>query len=181
MMETLRLRAMVLASMFGAATAAGAYLMIPLSPVPITLQSLFLNLAAAFLGGSWAAFSQIIYILLGVLGLPVFAGGKAGLGTLLGPTGGYLFGFILAGFVAGKFIEIKKNPGLPWMIFSMAIGLLLIYALGILHLMAVARIPLEKALLLGVLPFLPGDFLKILAASLLARRLRPHLPWGEKE
>lgn len=166
---------MVHASMFGALTAAGAYLIIPLVPVPITLQSLFLNLASALLGGTWAALSQVIYIVLGILGLPVFAGGKAGLGILLGPTGGYLIGFIFGALVAGKIIEKKKNPGLLWMTFSMAIGHSLIYACGVVQLAAVAQISAGKALAVGMLPFLLGDFLKILAAALLAFRLRPYV------
>ncbi len=166
---------MVHASMFGALTAAGAYLIIPLAPVPITLQSLFLNLASALLGGTWAALSQVIYIFLGILGLPVFAGGKAGLGILLGPTGGYLIGFIFGAWVAGKMIEKKENPGLPWMIFAMVAGHSLIYACGILQLMSVAQISMAKALAVGMLPFLLGDFLKILAAALLASRLRPYV------
>jgi len=81
------LRGMVYASMFGALTAVGAYIMIPLPPVPVTLQTLFVFLAGALLGGSLGALSQVVYILLGVIGLPVFAGGKAGAGVLLGPTG----------------------------------------------------------------------------------------------
>ncbi|MFA6414125.1 MAG: biotin transporter BioY, partial [Syntrophales bacterium] len=82
------LRGMAYASMFGALTAAGAYIMIPLPPVPITLQTFFVSLAGALLGGYLGAMSQVVYVLLGVIGLPVFAGGKAGAGVLLGPTGG---------------------------------------------------------------------------------------------
>jgi len=74
--QTASLRGMVYASMFGAMTAVGAWLIIPFPLVPITLQTLFLNLAAALLGGYLGALSQIIYISLGIIGLPVFAGGK---------------------------------------------------------------------------------------------------------
>ena len=78
--KPLTLRGMIYASLFGAVTAAGAYLIIPFPLVPITLQTLFLNLAAALLGGRLGALSQVVYILLGIIGLPVFAGGKGGLG-----------------------------------------------------------------------------------------------------
>ena len=78
----------------------------PLYPVPLTLQTLFTYLAGAVLGPSLGALSQVIYILLGGIGLPVFAGGKAGFGTLLGPTGGYLFGFIAASFAIGKLSDL---------------------------------------------------------------------------
>ena len=110
------LRGMAYASMFGALTAVGAYIMIPLPPVPITLQTLFVNLAGALLGGYLGALSQVVYILLGVIGLPVFAGGKAGAGVLLGPTGGYLIGFVVGAFVIGKLTTIRKKPGLVWLI-----------------------------------------------------------------
>ena len=88
--KPLSLRGMIYASLFGAVTAAGAFLIIPFPLVPITLQTLFLNLAAALLGGRLGALSQVVYILLGIIGLPVFAGGKGGIGVLFGPTGGYL-------------------------------------------------------------------------------------------
>ena len=168
------LHGMVYASMFGAVTAVGAYLMIPLAPVPITLQGLFLNLASALLGGTLGALSQVIYLLLGFMGLPVFAGGKAGLGVLLGPTGGYLIGFPGGAFIMGKMMEIKKKPGILWMIFSMTTGWMVIYFCGVMWLSGVARLPLGQAMVLGVLPFLPGDLLKIIAAALIAARIRKH-------
>ena len=163
---------MIYASMFGAATAVGAYLVIPLAPVPITLQTFFLNLASALLGGSLGALSQVIYLLLGILGLPVFAGGKAGLGVLLGPTGGYLIGFILSAFLVGKMIALRSNPGALWMGLAMIVGLLVIDFCGALQLSLVAKLSFKKALILGVLPFLPGDFLKIIAATLVASKVR---------
>jgi biotin transport system substrate-specific component len=163
---------MVYASMFGSLTAIGAYIMIPLPPVPITFQTLFLNLAGALLGGYLGALSQVVYILLGVIGLPVFAGGKAGLGVLLGPTGGYLFGFVLAALVVGKLIAVKKNPGLIWTISSMLAGTAVIYFLGILQLTLVARLSVEKAIVVGALPFLPGDMVKIVLASLIYLKIR---------
>jgi len=85
---------MIYASLFGALTAMGALISIPLQPVPVTLQTLFLYLAGSLLGGGLGALSQTVYIMLGVIGLPVFSGGKAGLGVLMGPTGGYLVGFV---------------------------------------------------------------------------------------
>ncbi len=165
-------RGMIYASLFGALTAMGALISIPLQPVPIILSNLFLNIAAALLGGSLAALSQIIYIFLGGLGLPVFSGGKAGFGVLLGPTGGYLIGFVVGAYLMGKLIERKKAPGFAWLVFSMTVGLAVIYAVGVLQLSLVARLSLEKALTVGVLPFLPGDALKIIAASLVTLKTR---------
>ncbi len=166
------LRGMVYASMFGALTAIGAYIIIPLPPVPITLQTLFLNLAGALLGGYLGALSQVVYILLGVIGLPVFAGGKAGLGVLIGPTGGYLFGFVAAAFVVGKLIALRKKPGLVWTVVSMVAGMVIIYSLGVFQLTLVAKLSVEKAITVGALPFLPGDAVKIVLAALIYLKTR---------
>lgn len=166
------IRGMIYASLFGAVTAAGAYLIIPFPLVPITLQTLFLNLAAALLGGRLGALSQVIYILLGVIGLPVFAGGKAGIGVLIGPTGGYLIGFVVASYVIGRLIEMKERAGFIWMACSMVFGLVVIYLLGVAQLLIVAKLTLKKAIAVGVLPFLIGDALKIILATLIAVKIR---------
>jgi biotin transport system substrate-specific component len=170
--SNLSLRGMILASMFGAATAAGAYIMIPLPLVPITLQTLFLNLAAALLGGGLGALSQVVYVLIGIIGLPVFAGGKAGLGVLLGPTGGYLIGFIVGAYVVGNLIEIRKNPGFVWTACAMVVGMIVIYACGVTQLSIVEKLSVGKAVTVGALPFLIGDGLKILAAAFLSLKLK---------
>lgn len=168
------LRQMVYAAMFGALTAIGAFMVIPLQPVPITLQTLFTGLAGVLLGGYGGALSQIVYVLLGIIGLPVFAGGKAGLGILLGPTGGYLIGFIAAAYVIGKITRAKQECGLAWIVLALAAGNLVIYALGTLQLSLVAHISLFKAVMVGVVPFLIGALLKLLAAALLAYKLREY-------
>jgi len=170
--KNLSIRGMIYASVFGAVTAAGAYIIIPLPPVPITLQTLFLYLAAALLGGRLGALSQAVYLLVGIIGLPVFAGGKAGLGVLLGPTGGYLIGFIAGAYVIGKLVEIKKAPGLIWIASALVAGTCVIYLLGVLQLMIIAKLPMDKAITVGVLPFLIGDALKIAAAAFITMKLR---------
>jgi len=111
-------------------------------------------------------------VLLGVLGLPVFSGGKAGLGVLMGPTGGYLTGFIFAAFVIGKLVETRKNAGFPWLVLSMLAGGIILYTLGVLQLMVVADLSPAKAVAAGVLPFAPGDILKIVAAAAMAIKIR---------
>lgn len=172
------LRQMVYASMFGALTAIGAWVVVPLWPVPITLQTLFTGLAGVLLGGYAGALSQIVYVLLGLIGLPVFAAGKAGLGTLFGPTGGYLIGFIAAAFIIGKMAESRRTRGLPgdilWLALALAVGDLIIYTLGTIWLSIVGRLSMVKALLAGVVPFLPGDLVKLLIAIPLAVILRKY-------
>jgi biotin transport system substrate-specific component len=171
----LSLRGMIYASVFGAVTAAGAYLMIPLPPVPITLQTLFLYLAASLLGGRLGALSQVVYLLIGMIGLPVFAGGKGGLGVLLGPTGGYLIGFVAGAYVIGRLVELRKAPGPVLLGFAMAAGTAVIYLLGVIQLMLVARFSMNQAVTVGVLPFLIGDALKIGVAVLVTVKLRGRL------
>jgi len=173
--EQTSLRGMVNASLFGALTAVGAYIIIPLPPVPITLQTLFLGLAGTLLGARLGALSQVVYLFLGILGLPVFAGGKAGIGVLFGPTGGYLIGFVAAAFVIGKLAALKERPGFALLCLSLVAGTSVVYALGILQLSLVARLTPLKALTVGVLPFLPGDLLKIVLTAWIAIKLRDHL------
>jgi len=163
---------MVFASMFGAVTALGAYISIPLQPVPITLQTLFVCLSGALLGGYFGAISQVIYVLLGVIGLPVFAGGTAGPGILLGPSGGYLLGFIAGAYLIGRLLEVKEEPGITWIIISFLAGTIVLDALGLLQLALVARLSLVKAFLAGVAPFLPGDLLKLIVAALIALKMK---------
>jgi biotin transport system substrate-specific component len=165
-------KGLVYAALFGALTAAGAFIIIPLPLVPITAQTFFLNIAAMLLGGSLGALSQFIYVLLGIVGIPVFEGGKAGLGVIFGPTGGYLLGFIIAAYVIGMVNQMKKSAGISWNIFSMLIGMVIIYFLGALQLSFVAKMSFPKALAVGVLPFIPGDIIKILLAAIISSRLK---------
>lgn len=171
--QTNELRKMVFASLFAALTAAGAYIQIPipLSPVPVTLQVFFVLLAGSMLKSKWGSLSMIVYTLLGVAGLPVFSGGSSGLGVLFGPTGGYIFGFIIAAFLIGKLTEKAERAersGLLVNIFNMSSGILVIYALGVFQLMMVAEIGPGTALTLGALPFIPGEIVKTGVAAYIA-------------
>jgi len=166
------IRQMTLISLFAALTAMGAFISIPLYPVPLTLQTLFTLLAAMTLGSVMATSSQIIYVMLGVIGLPVFAGFKAGIGILFGPTGGFLFGFIISACVIGKIIEAKKEKNIFYYLLAGLIGTLIIYIIGITQLSLVTGIGVKKALMVGMFPFLPGDILKIIAASFIASKLK---------
>ena len=166
------IKGLVYAALFGSLTAAGAFMIIPLPPVPITAQTFFLCVSALLLGGRLGALSQFIYVMLGIVGMPVFAGGTAGLGVIFGPTGGYLLGFIIAAFVIGVINRTKKSAGLFWNIFSMLIGMLIIYLLGSLQLSLMAKMSLYKAMTIGVLPFIPGDVIKILLAAIVSSRLK---------
>ncbi len=136
---------------------------LPFTPVPLTLQTFFVLLAGAFLGSSLGAVTQLSYIFLGLVGLPVFSAAGSGLFYLLGPTGGYLAGFILAAFFAGRFIRYGRNLVSLFFIFSLADLLLL--SVGTLWLEFVTACSLTQAFVSGFLPFLFGDMLKAIAAA----------------
>jgi len=173
-----QLRKLVLASLMASLTAVGAYIHIPIGPVPIVLQNLFVLLAGLLLGARWGLTSITVYVLIGVCGVPVFAGGKGGLAALSGPTGGYLLGYILAALVVG-WIANRWQRRVALDILAVVLGSLVIYALGVPWLKWVTDWPWEKALMLGMLPFIPGDVVKAVAAVMLARALRPMMDRSE--
>lgn len=171
--RTPELRMMVFASLFAALAAVGAYIQIPIpfSPVPVTLQVFFVLLAGSMLKSKWGGLSMIVYTLLGIAGLPVFAGGSSGMGVLLGPTGGYITGFILAAYVIGKLSEKAEKAdksGLFINALNMSVGVLILYACGFIQLMFIADIEPGTALALGVIPFLPGEIIKTGVAAYIA-------------
>ena len=163
---------MAYASLLAALTAVGAYIAVPIGPVPIVLQSLFILLSGLLLGSTWGVAGVGIYLLAGALGLPVFAGGAGGIGRFLGPTGGYLLGFLPAVYVIGLISEQKKQSILID-VTAMLCGTIIIYACGVSWLKVLTGMDLKKAVAVGMIPFLIGDALKIAAAVFIARSVRP--------
>ncbi len=166
------IRKMVFASLFAAMMAVGAYIKIPvpISPVPITLQVLFVLMAGAMLGARWGTISVIVYLFLGIAGLPVFSGGSSGLGVLFGPTGGYLIGFMFAALIIGILCDRYGRDKVHFNALFMLAGLFVIYLFGILQLMNVASLTLPEAVAIGLLSYIPGAILKLLAAAIIASR-----------
>jgi len=169
-----KLRMVVLASLMAALTAVGAYIHVPIGPVPIVLSTLFVILSGLLLGSRWGLTSMGLYLLVGAIGLPVFAGGKGGFAHFMGPTGGYLFGYVLASWLTG-FISERSRGLLVLDILAVIIGSIVIYALGVPWLKMVARLSWSKALMAGVIPFLIGDTIKACVVVVLARSVRPIL------
>lgn len=163
------------AAFFSALIAGGAFVTVPVGPVPFTLQVLFVLLAGMVLGPKLGALSVTAYLILGLVA-PVYAGGTSGVGVLLGPTGGYLWGFVAAAALAG-FISGRGRPGLPRLVAAGLTGLVPIYALGTVWLAATLHLGAAPALAAGVAPFVWGDALKAVAAALAARSL-VSLPLG---
>lgn len=154
--------------------ALGAYVRIPLpfTPVPITLQTFFVLLAGAVLGKNWGAASQFSYVVLGCMGLSIFTGAASGLTALLGPTGGYLLGFILATWTIGMMISRYQAPRFSQILIIMLLGSLLIDILGCLWLKVIFNLSGKNMLMLGLWPFLPGDILKSIGAAVIYHRIR---------
>lgn len=157
---------------FIAATTLGAYIRIPVpgTPVPITLQTFFVVLSGAVLGSRLGLFSQVGYIFLGAMGLPVFQGYTFGMAHILGPTGGYLIGFMAASFLIGKIME-RGSRDLFKISASFITGNIVIYAIGILWLMLIYRIGLINAVTIGVLPFFTIELAKIFLSAVVYSKI----------
>ena len=146
-------------ALFVIATMLGAFVRIPLpfTPVPLTFQTFFVLLSGAMLGKKYGALSQAAYMGLGMAGIGVFTGG-AGLAYLMGPTGGYIIGFIAAAFLTGWMIRLKETAGLAWIFISMLSGAAVILIAGGLWLIQILHINPAKAYFIGIMPFIPVDF-----------------------
>jgi biotin transport system substrate-specific component len=161
-------------SLLAALICVSSYIIVPLpfSPVPLTAQSLAVMLAGSLLSPLQTFVTVMLFILLGTIGLPVFAGGASGPGVLLGPTGGYLVGFLVGAVIISL---LKSNtPGiLRYWIANLIGGLIVVYAIGVPWLSRVTGMTLDKAFMVGALPFLPGDLIKVFLAASLAWKLAP--------
>lgn len=173
-MSRLTTRELAVAALFTALTAAAALVAVPLGSVPFTLQVLVVLLAGMVLGPRLGALSMAAYLLLGLIA-PVYAGGTSGLGVLLGPTGGYLWGFVPAAALAGV---IATGAGTPARYLAAGlVGLVPIYVVGAMWLGVQLHLDAWTALATGVAPFVGADLLKAFAAALVARAL-VSLPLG---
>ena len=163
---------LVRAALLAALTGAFAYVSVelPVSVVPFTLQVLGVFLAALYLGPAWGTVSMVLYLLAGLLGLPVFEGGGAGLGALLGLTGGYLFSYPPAAALAGVLVHgtddlrAPSSVSLPRFVAAMVAAVAVIYTMGVLQLSYVGNLGLGTAVATGAVVFLPAEALKIAAA-----------------
>lgn len=174
---------MILVAFFAALTAIGAKIEIPLPFIPITLQVLFVFMAGLLLGKKLGALSQVLYVGMGLIGLPIFAKG-GGPGYVFKPSFGYMIGFILAAFVIGLIVE-NRALSFKQAFLASIVGLLVIYACGVPYLYYIlnnimgVNITPYGAVKAGMLTFLPGDIIKILVAAFLTpqihRRIKPFI------
>jgi biotin transport system substrate-specific component len=175
----LKTKDMILTALFAAVTAVGAFIKIPLPFVPITLQGIFVTMAGLVLGSRLGALSQLLYLFIGLVGIPIFTEG-GGPTYVFKPTFGFLVGFAVAAFVIGRFTENRQHSYFLY-ISAAFIGLFIVYAFGAPYLYfvlknvaGVAITPLG-ALKAGVLPFIPGDILKNAIAVYIAVEIKKRI------
>lgn len=170
----------ILCALFAALTAVCTFINIPLpfTPIPINLATLSVFLSGGLLGPKYGPLSQVVYILVGSIGMPVFSNYQGGIGVLAGPTGGYLVGYVVAAFIIGLVLERSLKPdennkkNIMWIILACGTGMLAYFTLGTIWFMFITGTGLWAALLSCVIPFLAGDALKIAAATFLIMKLR---------
>lgn len=173
-------RTMTLTALFAVLTAVGAFIRIPFPLVPMTLQTLFVFLSGAILGSKRGALSQVLYVGMGLIGLPVFTGG-GGPQYILHPTFGYLLGFIAGAWVIGFITERLEKNSFPFYLAACLAGTAVIYTVGTaglylnLNHVAGKAVTLRQVIEFGAVPFIAGDILKMLGAAALASRVGARL------
>lgn len=176
----LKTRDMILVALFAALSAIGAFIQIPIPNVPITLQFFFIALAGILLGSKLGMLSQLVYVAIGLVGVPVFTKG-GGPGYIFQPTFGYLIGFVLCPFVIGKIIEKLKNTNVLTLSIATLSGLAVIYLVGLPYLYMILNLYLGKGMSVsavlkaGLFISLPGDLIKSIIVVVLSTSILPIL------
>lgn len=188
-------------ALFAAIICIGTFIKIPIGPIPIVLQNALCVLTGVILGGIWGGAPSLVWMLAGLIGLPVYAGGTSGIGVWLGPTGGFLPGYVIgalvASLIAGKPSVSEKKDGKARVVrvaLAMVAGMVILYIPGVIHFarwaVSAGKVPAEKSVMaytMGacVLPYIPGDIIKILVSVPVALKVRPilaqYLYSGKKE
>ncbi len=149
-------------------------LALPVGPVPISIGSFAVYLTVYILGMKKGTISVCIYILLGLVGIPVFSSFSGGVGKVMGPTGGYIVGYILLALIFGFFID-KWKTNYGFILLGMVLGTIALYLSGTAWLAYQAKMSFSAALAAGVLPFVAGDIVKMIVAMLVGQQVRKRL------
>ena len=163
----------ILTALFTALIAAGSFIKVPVGAVPVTLQTLFVFMAGLLLPPLNATLSVLIFIILGLIGLPIFTSG-GGIAALISPTGGFIIGF-LAAAIAGSLLAKRKHDSILYNVFVVLVMEVLTYLVGLPWLKINLSTTWAKAFAVGLVPFIPGDAIKIAVASLSSRILYPEV------
>lgn len=175
-------RNMVLIALFAALSAVSAFLKIPMPEpfMPFTLQTMVVVLAGLILGSNNGALSQLLYVVIGLIGIPIFAGG-GGFAYALKPSFGFLLGFIVAAYAVGRVREVLKKPSFIGYLAAALVSLVIIYIIGVIYMYFILTLYLGKDMTLwaafgaGMVPYILPDIVKCIVAALLAYRLVPIL------
>ena len=160
-----------LCGLFAAITAVVAQISIPIGPVPINFAAVSVFIEAGVLGGRYGSLSQMVYVLLGAVGLPVFAGFTGGVGHIAGPTGGYIVSYIIMALVAGLLIRSGKKLSNKRIILGLTIGQIIQYIIGTFWYCFVTKTHWLSALMVCVVPFIIGDIIKIIISTAAIKKL----------
>ncbi len=164
---------LVLCGLFAALTAAFSQIAIPMVPVPINLATFAIYLAGAILGAKYGTISQVVYVLLGLVGIPVFSMFRGGVSVLFGSTGGYIIGYIFVALIVGLFSQKFNAKLLP---IGMILATIVLYTFGTIWYMILSGAELIPAVMACVVPFLIGDGVKIIVATVVSIALKKALP-----
>lgn len=147
---------------------------IPFSPIPITMGTLAVSLVAAILGVKKGVIATVVYLLLGLIGVPVFSGFRGGFGVLFGPTGGYLIGYLFLAFFTGFLVQ-RHSERFVFYPVAISLGMIFCYLFGTIVFVLVSKASFYAAFTACVLPFLPLDIVKIVVASVLGFSIKKRL------
>lgn len=181
MKQKIKTRDLVYMALFTALITVGAYIQIPVPYVPFTLQTLFTAMAGLLLGPWLGAGSALLYLVLGLIGLPVFSGGAGGIGYAIHPTFGFIIGFVVGTFLTGYLTRKSTELTFKKLFLNSLFGYLIIYLFGLVYFYIIANyitanpITLWPLLLHCFIVFIPGDLVKCVAAGLTAKRVIPLL------
>ena len=169
---------MVLIAVFAALIAACSFIQIPIGPVPFTLQTFGVFTTAGLLGMKRGTISVVIYVLLGLIGIPVFAG-AGGPGVIVGPTGGYITGFIFTAIIIGLIMNVFRKST-AWLNFTMTVVAMILgdavcFIIGTIQFMAVMKVNLSVAMGYCVIPFIIPDLVKIVVATVIVNRMKQYV------
>lgn len=166
----MNIKKLVYAALFAALTAVASQIAVPIQPVPINLAVAAVILCGAILGKTYGTIGILVYILLGCFGVPVFSGFRGGLSVIAGYTGGYIVGYLFIAFIVGLVME--KSGKLRSFVLASVIGVALCYTFGTVWYCITAGKGFVAALAVCVLPFIPGDLIKIFLTALIVKKIK---------